>query len=50
MAEKEVCEFCGKKKVVESTQFNGWYCKQCYKILIKASKEAIEEIENYKTN
>lgn len=45
-----MCEFCGKEKICEATTFNGWYCKDCYKLLIEESKEAIREIEQEQSN
>lgn len=48
MSEKNRCEFCGKMKITTSAVFNGEYCEECYRIVIQACEEAIEEIKAIK--
>ena len=42
---KSRCEFCGRIREVKGTSFVGNYCRECHRLVINESKEAIKEID-----
>jgi len=47
MAEIGICDFCGEERIVEGTTVTGCYCKECHKIVIEESRDAVVSIKNF---